>query len=431
MYVEVHQCRACGFPQSDLPTLKQSLAGASAYADSQSLIPVFDLGIQPLANDFTDKYKPKAGYYPLKVMYCPRCSNAQLSVVVDSDTLYRNYKYVTSQSEALKTHLGRLSALMLDECHEGRMNSLVEIGSNDGAVLEWFLKQGVNKVCGIDPATNLCNQHIGGEVHCVNSMFDSASAARAVEAVGGHPSAILARHCFCHIHDWKAFVHSLDVLAGPNTVTFIEVPHAQELLDRVEFDTVYHEHLDYLSIEAVKALLANSPFYLYRVEKFPIHGGSMVLVLRRRSDNQKEHPSVEEQYEREDISVDRWCKFAVHAHRKIAAMAKEVSGRVGRGERVVGYGASAKSTVWINACGFTPKDIRWVSDTTLQKLSKQIPGSSIPVVDSGALTRELPDAAVCFAWNFWAEIQAKEKLFVEKGGTWIVPHAERNALVAI
>lgn len=430
MYRELSVCRACGYPNSDLPTLKQTTAGAmGVYDRMDGLIPVFDLGIQPLANDFAAKGDERAGFYPLKVMYCPRCTNAQLSVVVDPGVLYRHYSYVTSPSEALKRHLGQLSGLMTDEGLGGC--SMVEIGSNDGAVLDWFRQHGTDVVCGIDPATNLCNEAKARKVSCVNSLFDVEAATTAMKIIGDFPSRVLARHCFCHIHDWKEFIAGLDALAGPQTVTFIEVPHAHELLDRVEFDTVYHEHLDYLSIGAMKALLANSPFYLYRVEKFPIHGGSMVLVLRRRSSTQKEHPSVAEHYEREDISGDRWRVFGEHAHRKIAALAKEVTGRVSRGERVVGYGASAKSTVWINACKFTTKEIKWISDTTPQKQYKQSPGSNIPIVDPGSLTRELPDAAVCFAWSYFPEIQAKERLFVEKGGTWIVPHAERNALVAI
>jgi methylation protein EvaC len=144
-------------------------------------------------------------------------------------------------------------------------------------------------------------------------------------------------------------------------------------------------------------------------------------MLRHGLSDKPTHPSVQNYVECEQCGADRWKAFGIEAQKQTEQLCSFVRARVKEGKTVVGYGASAKSTQWLNACHFTKKDVRFVCDNTPQKLYKVCPGSDIPVVDEGALTRELPEYAILFSWNYLDEIIGKEKIFRERGGKWIVP----------
>jgi novobiocin biosynthesis protein NovU/D-mycarose 3-C-methyltransferase len=297
---------------------------------------------------------------------------------------------------------------------------ILEVGSNDGLFLEFLHDRG-HDVLGIDPSENQCARAAqrGLNVYC--DYFGLASAADVVEY---KPDFIIARHVFCHVEDWADFLKGLERLAQTETVIAIEVPYVGDLLDKGEFDTIYHEHTSYLSIKAVSAWLKDSALQLSKIIRLPIHGGAVLLILRRRDSAVAPDKSVSEMFLNENCGEEAWREFDLKCHAKIGALQSYVAGLVHNGKRVVGYGASAKSTVWLNAAGFSRKEIAWVSDTTPEKLYRLCPGTDIPVVDEGSLTRELPDYAVIFAWNYRNEIIEKEKLFLQNGGKFIVPHPE-------
>jgi methylation protein EvaC len=159
--------------------------------------------------------------------------------------------------------------------------------------------------------------------------------------------------------------------------------------------------------------------HVHATKHYTIHGGAIVLLLRRNDCERQPNTMLHD-----NVTLDDLKFFAQQTRQQIACFKETVEHLIGMGKTVVGYGASAKFTQWICACGFTRKQIRWVSDTTPQKQYKLVPGTDIPVVDEGALTRELPDYAICGAWNYWNEIVAKEQIFKAKGGRWIVPHGE-------
>jgi novobiocin biosynthesis protein NovU/D-mycarose 3-C-methyltransferase len=232
---------------------------------------------------------------------------------------------------------------------------------------------------------------------------------------------VVARHVFCHVDDWRGFMRSLDLLCGKETLVAIEVPHCSDLLKHTEFDTIYHEHLSYFTLRAMNALLEHTPFRLHRVQHFPIHGGAMVVLLRRRDSEKPIHPSVYEAMDQELVSLGDWTTFQVKALQKITQLRDEVLDLLECGKRVAGFGASAKSTVWINACGFTRRELAFVCDSTKQKWGCTSPGTDIPIVDEGALLREQPDYAIMFCWNFASEVIERNQLYLSKGGKFIVP----------
>lgn len=399
------------------PTLKQSTAAGAVYDKAGGLLPAFDLGISPLANDFCESAQERAGYAPLKVMLCPNCGLAQLSVVVNPEVLYHNYPYITSTSATMRSHFENLRYDIAEEA--GDFKTLLEIGSNDGTLMRFFQEHGA-KCLGIDPAENLVSiANKNGAPSCA-TLFSSNCDQWVLNNIG-KPDVILARHVFAHIDDWKEFVVGLEAVSGQDTLICLEVPYVCDQLDSVSWDQIYHEHLSYVSVWAVDALLKGSSLRLHKVVHYDIHGGCILMMLRHRLSDKPTDPVMVHYLRSENCGSERWKAFGIEARKQTDQLCSFVRARVAEGKTVVGYGASAKSTQWLNACHFTKKDVRFVCDNTPQKLYKVCPGSDIPVVDEGALTRELPDYAICFAWNFAKEIIEKEKIFRERRGKWLIP----------
>jgi len=411
MYTTITRCRACGFGQPISP------GGIKSAPSDDRLIPVLDLGVQPLANDFRREGEPHAGFAPLEVLFCPRCSLAQLSVVVDPSTLYKNYSYVTSPSRTMREHFESLLGDILTEIKPG---GAVEIGSNDGLFLAFLHDHGFGNLIGIDPAKNLAEHAKMAGIITVNDFFGIESAKAAKEGVG-QADLIIARHVFCHMNDWRGFVNALDVVASKDSLICIEVPSVDDQLASGSFDQIYHEHLSYLSLRSMKALLNESHFHVHRVVHYPVHGGAILMMLRRNDCELLQHPSVNEYLDKERVTLTRWRQFSAESELQIIQLQNKVQSLVSQGRRVCGYGASAKSTVWINACGFTKGQLYGVYDCTMEKQYCCVPGTNIPVIHEGAFYADAPDYAVVFAWNYLSEIVLKQEKWLGGGGQFIVP----------
>lgn len=402
MYHYRETCRACG---------------------SKELIPVLNLGIQPLANEFVLKSEPHSGHAPLEVLFCPRCTLGQLSVVVDPQILYSNYRYVTSQSDTMKKHFELLAADISSE----QTGSLVEIGSNDGVFGLYMYSKGFGPVCGIDPAKNLSDIALTRGFNTINRQFDSVAASIALDYVS-KVDVVVARHVFAHIDDWRGFIGALDVLSNKNTLVCIEVPSAQDTLDRGEFDTIYHEHLSYVTVRSIVELLSDTNWHIHRVSHYEIHGGAMLLMLRRNDCESTADKSVSSYDIGENVTEERWRKLSDYSEVNREKLVNMVNYLSDSGKIVCGYGASAKSTVWINACHFNESQIHFITDTTPQKIGKFSPGTKIPIVDQSCLETLKPDYAVLFAWNFRDEVLLKNKSFIENGGSFIIPVPEMEVV---
>lgn len=402
MYKLHTACRACGYGKPAIPDINPKPV--------QRLVPVFDLGLQPLANDFCKAGEESAGYAPLKVLFCPKCSLAQLSATVNPSVLYRHYSYVTSPSAMMRNHF---ECLIKDIASETSGKSVLEIGSNDGKLLAMMKERGYS-VWGIDPAENLGDIARCNGIQTTTGLFNEDTARMIPES-----DIVIARHVFCHVDDWHGFVRSLESVSRPDTLVCIEVPYVGDMLKNLEFDTIYHEHLSYLSIRSMQALLHDKAFHIHRIIRYPIHGGALLLMLRHNDWPNLPHSSILDF--KEDITEKDWREFADATARLRDDLTRTVSRAVESGSRVAGLGASAKSTVWINACRFTRKEISFITDNTLQKQNCFSPCSDIPIVDEGGILRELPNFVVMFAWNYRDEILEKFSRARSNGVKFIVP----------
>lgn len=393
------------------------------------LVPVLDLGIQPLANDFCTADGERAGMAPLKVLFCRTCTLAQLSVVVKPEILYRNYSYVTSASDTMKEHFDKLLMDIANEklsvmpIREIRAPiQMLEIGSNNGEFLKEAQSRGVQAL-GIEPAKNLASIANERGIKTIDRLFGEPSAIE-LAATGYRADIIVARHVFAHIDDWKGFVNAIQFISHKDTLVVIEVPYVGDMLAVNSFDQIYHEHLSYVSVTAIMSLLKDTKFYLSKVVKYQIHGGAIALMLRH-----VEHETSIDQLDKavrtslqcgEKNLEERWKGLALDVGSMISQLSRIVASK--KGKSICGFGASAKATVWLNACGFTSKDIAFVCDSTEQKQGKFVPGTDIPVVAESELMKA--DYSICFSWNFLPEIRAKFKAFEDKGGRWILPVPE-------
>lgn len=377
---------------------------------------MFYLGNQPLANDHCLPGDARQGFYPLKVLYCEQCGLAQLSVVVDPKQLYSHYTYISSSSETMQRHYHRL---FLDIGSEQPRKSVVEIASNNGDCLQ-FAKDLGYEVLGIDPAKNIAEMANKRGITTLPEFFNPEVAETARDSIGD-PGVILARHVFAHVDDWKEFITALDILAGEDTLIVLEFPYVLDLFRNGAWDSIYHEHLSVMSLKALAYVLQSSYFQIHRVIKVGIHCGALVVMLRRRSAGVTPHLSADEFLAEENVTAKDWEDFAHLAEGKIDLLKNMVRDFKRDGKIVSVFGASAKSTVMINACGFTENEISFVTDNSPLKPGRLIPGTQIPIIEEGEMLSQHPDYAICGAWNFRTEILAKMEKYRKRGGKFIFP----------
>lgn len=395
MYRTIRCCRACG---------------------GTDLVEVFKFDhAMPLANDWTIEGGTRKGFVPVRVLYCRNCTLAQLGEVVDPDVLYKEYLYTTSKSETMMRHFDRLTKDIISENGAG---SFLEVGANDGRFLNYAASRNFKPCDGIDPAANLNGLvELGKNVTLYTGFFgNSVTSVHLAE----NYDTIVARHCFCH-QEWSPFLDACERLSHKNTLVCIEVPYAPDLLLLAEFDSIYHEHTSYLTLKAVVAAIKPFHFHLHGVLRYGVHGGAVLVMLRRDDSTFIPHLSADEMLAKENVTEQMWRDFELLAYHKIRRLKDLVGGFVAEGKIVSAFGASAKTSVVINACGFTRKEISFVTDNSPLKPARLVPGTDIPVIEEGEMLSEHPDVAICGAWNYRMEILYKMQKWRLRGGKFVFP----------
>ena len=407
MIQERTQCRTCG---------------------SKNLKFILDLGKTALVNDFL-KPEDVAGYnisLPLRVVLCPDCSLVQLADTVDPKILYSHYAYVTSTSKTMDTHLNKMMTHLLSTGRLGSGSKVLEIASNTGVFLKKFKEQGC-EVLGVEPAENIADVALATAIPTRKEFFNAITAKK-LKAEWGAADLILGRHVFAHIDDLKDLVAGLAEISHEETLIAFEVPYVVDFFEHTEYDTIYHEHLSYISVRAIEALVKDSPFMLSRVDHYPIHGGSILFHLRHRLSKATPHASVAQAIEKEKsmrladpVTWEAFAQRVNHIRAELPALLRKLKSQ---GKRIIGYGASAKGNTLLNTCGITTKELDYIIDNTPFKQNKIAPGSWIPVRPPEMLLKDQPDYALLLAWNFAPEIIKRETEFQKRGGRFILPVPE-------
>lgn len=400
---------------------------------SNNLKLILDLGKTALANDFlapedVPHYKVSL---PLRLVLCPDCSLLQLADTVDPKVLYSHYAYVTSTSKTMDAHLNQMMTHLLSTARLGAGSKVLEIASNTGVFLKKFKEQGC-EVLGIEPAGNIADVALATAIPTRKEFFNAATAKK-LRPDWGTADLILGRHVFAHIDDLRDLVAGLAEISHPETLIAFEVPYVVDFFEHTEYDTIYHEHLSYISVRAIEALVKETPFLLSRVDHYPIHGGSILFHLRHRASKTGPHPSVAAAVENEKkmrlSEPETWEAFAkrvAHIRAELPALLCKLKTE---GKRIIGYGASAKGNTLLNTCGLTDKELGYIIDNTPFKQGKVAPGSGILIRPPEMLLKDQPDYALLLAWNFAPEIVKREAEFQKRGGRFILPIPEPKILL--
>ena len=397
-------CRACG--------------GAS-------LTSVLDLGQQPLANAFLRSTAQAEGEerFPLEVFLCSDCGLVQLLDVVDPEVLFREYVYVTGTSDTIARHNVEYARTVAALLALGPDDLVVEVASNDGSLLSCFAGHGV-RTLGVEPARNIAALARRRGVETVEEFFNSRTAAQIRERYGA-AKAVVGTNVLAHVDEAADFLRGAASLLAPGGLVIVEVPYLAEMIDRLEFDTIYHEHLSYFSVTALLRLCEAAGLRVRRVDRVSVHGGSIRVYAAREDEHHDHDTQVRAMADGErglglgDRSrLDRFARD-VAANREALL---ELLGRLHReGKRVAAYGAPAKGNTLLNYCGIGPDLVPYTFDKSPHKVGLFTPGMHLPVLPVDAIAEKSPEFLLVLAWNFADEIIAQQAAFRERGGKFILP----------
>ena len=369
---------------------------------SKNLIDILDLGIQPLANSLKDSVDASEQKFPLSTVFCPDCALFQNKETVNREMLFDHYVWVTGTSRGAQEHSDAFHKRVREVSRIKKGDLVVEIASNDGTFLKPFLNNGY-RVLGIDPAQNIVQMARESGVETLAAYWDVKIANQVVSEYG-HPKVIIARNVMPHVSELHEVVKGMYTCMADDGIGVIEFHDAGTILQELHYDSIYHEHLSYFTIRSMANLLENSGFFTFDIDTSPISGGSSVIYFakEKRKLIQRYLSAVNRENEQFAGDVSSWKDFAdrcvMHRDQTRHIMDKFT------GQTVVGFGASARSSTYLNYCGLSNAQISAVIDNNPLKQGLYTAGSSIRIVTTEEGLEMGPDLLFILAWNFKDEI---------------------------
>jgi methylation protein EvaC len=382
----------------------------------------FDFGLQPLSDAFR---APDAAvdefFFRLAVGICETCTMVQLMEEVPRDRMFHeDYPYRSRGSAVMRQHFRVLAERFLATELTGPDPFIVELGCNDGTMLDTVAAAGVRHL-GVEPSGGVADLAAAAGVRVRKEFFEESTAVEIHES-DGPADVIYAANTLCHIPYMESVLRGVDTLLAPQGVFVFEDPYFGDIVENASFDQIYDEHFYFFTVHSVREMARRHGLELADVERIGVHGGEVRYVLAR--PGTREHgPAVADMLAEEnatglaDLATLRgFGKRVDKARTDLVALLDELAAT---GQRVVGYGATAKSATVTNFCGIGPDRVAFICDTTPAKQGTLAPGSHIPVRDPAAFADPYPPYALLFAWNHAEEIMAKEREFRQAGGKWI------------
>lgn len=386
---------------------------------------VADLGSMPPANDYLTAEgltKPEPSF-PLNVYRCTDCHLVQVGFLVPPSHLFGNYAYFSSYSNSWVDHAKRFAAAATDRFGLGADSLVLEIGSNDGYLLQHFRDMGVG-VLGVDPASTVAEAAIEKGIPTRVAFFGDQFA-RALADEGQTADLIVGNNVFAHVPDINGFTKGLQLALKPDGAISMEFPHLLQLLQQTQFDTIYHEHFSYYSLLAVENILGAHGLRVFDVEELPTHGGSLRISACHA--DSKAHPDQAGLHrvrrKEADAGMDKpeiYDEFATKLPTIRQAFRTFVYDTKTHHKRIVGYSAPAKGNTFLNYCQVTAEDIDFVADLNPAKQNHFLPGSRIPIRSPEDLYEAEPDYVLILAWNLRDEISKQLSRIAVWGGQFVI-----------
>lgn len=384
--------------------------------------PFMSFGKMPIANGFlTPEQYPEEYFFELKTAFCPHCKMVQLTELVDERKMFHeNYAFFSSTSVRMAEHFQRFAEGVMKDYLDPSDPFVVEIGSNDGIMLQNFARAGVRHL-GIEPSANVAEVARGKGIHTISEFFNE-DLARRIVAEHGQADAFLGANVMCHIPYLHSVAAGIQILLKPRGVLMFEDPYLGDIVQKTSYDQIYDEHAFYFSVASVSHLFAEHGLEVIDVQPQNVHGGSMRYVIAHKGARPVSAAVAMQRAKEETLGLHRpetYEQLRRNIERSRDELMVLLRDLKRQGKRVVGYGATSKSTTVTNYCGITPDLVEFISDTTPIKQGKLSPGVHIPVRPYSTFQEHYPDYALLFAWNHAEEIMAKEQKFRDAGGKWI------------
>ena len=369
-------------------------------------------------NDIANEY-----FFELTPAFCEQCGMFQIVEQPRPEKMFHEqYAFYSSTSRYMQTHFERFASSVVDGALKGRSDPfVVELGSNDGIMLRQFKNRGMRHL-GVEPSVNVADVARKGGIRTISAFF-SHQLADDIVAEHGHADAILAANVMCHIPDLAAVAAGVGRLLKPDGVFVFEDPYLGDMIAKTSYDQIYDEHVFIFSATSIASAFSAYNLELVDVAPQITHGGSMRYLLAPTGSRAVSARVAEQLAKEKEQGLDHaetYRQFRNNCERSRDRLMEELNAMRVAGKRVVGYGATSKSTTVINYCGITPDHIEFISDTTPIKQGKLSPGAHIPVRPYEEFARKYPDCALLFAWNHATEIREKERAFIAAGGRWLV-----------
>lgn len=390
---------------------------------------VVDLGMSPLCETFlpADQLNEMEAFYPLHVFVCDRCYLVQLQEYVSGEQIFREYAYFSSYSTSWLEHMRRYCEQMVTRFGLGPQSRVIEVASNDGYALQYFVERGIPSL-GIEPAANVAKVAVDKGIPTRVEFFGRESATR-LAAEGWRPDLLFGNNVLAQVHDLNDFVGGMKIVLAPRGVITIEFPHLEQLVRQNQFDTIYHEHFSYFSFSSAQAIFGAHGLVLFDVEELKSHGGSLRIYARHADDGSKpvtERARALAQRERDlgMLGLEYYRSFASQVEdtkRKLLAFLIQAKNE---GKSVVGYGAPGKGNTLLNYCGIRTDFLDYTVDRNPYKHGRFTPGTHIPIFAPERIADTRPDYILILPWNLKDEIITQLAYAREWGARFVVPIPE-------
>lgn len=386
--------------------------------------PFLDLGNSPLANDY-EKEDTISKEFPLAVCFCSKCYLVQLDHNINSEHMFTDYAYFSSYSTTFLKHAARTVWDLANRFGITKDSTVLEIASNDGYLLK-YMKQYTKNILGIDPAKNIAAVANENGIPTLDIFFNSATALACMDYYKKKFDIIIGNNVLAHVPDIIDFISGVSLCLEQDGIATFEFPYLSALLKHKEFDTIYHEHIFYYSLIALKNLFAKFDMEIFDIRFSNIHGGSVRIFVKHSYTERVIDSSVStfEYMERMD-SLDNDQTYKLFSY-EVDSIKRDLWHLINSGifhyeKTLAAYGAPAKGNTLLNYCGIDNSVIDFTVDISPHKQGLYLPGSHIPIYAPEELARRMPDYCLILPWNFKEEIINQQFKYLEKGGKFIIP----------